>query len=120
MASLSLQTSQSFKITYKPLEGKLCKVTIEEYKDGRSLNQNAYYWGVVIKLLCEHTGYFDDEMHEALKYKFLPNRPVEIGRETIKVTSSSTKLNTKEFMDYVEKIKAYAASELGVIIPDPE
>ena len=32
---------------------------------------------------------------------------------------STTKLSTKEFNEYIEQIQVWAASEHGVVIPDP-
>lgn len=72
----------------------------------RSVNQNAYYWAVVIKLLTESTGHSSAEQHKAMKNRFLGGR-------------STSSITTKEFEDYIEQIRAWAG-EQNIIIPDPE
>lgn len=88
--------------------GHKTKITV------RSEQQNRYYWGVVVDLLAAHTGYTSDEMHEALKMKFLritlPNLP-----DTVQSTARLTK---DQFSEYIEKIQKWAATEMGCMIPD--
>ena len=58
-------------------------IIIRSPKKIRSLEQNRYYWGVIIKILAETWGWDTEELHEALKFKFnripgengLPDRP---------------------------------------------
>ncbi len=89
------------------------KILIEPIRQTRSMNQNNYYWGVIIKILGEELGYRDEEMHDALRMKFLQ----EHGKiETIK---STTGLNTKEFEEYLAKIREWASEELSIFLPLP-
>jgi hypothetical protein len=82
----------------------------------RSAQQNRYYWGVVVDLLSVHTGYTPDEMHEALKWKFLI-----IHRDGLPDTVKSTaKLTIYEFMEYIDNIQKWAARDMGCVIPDPD
>ena len=57
-------------------------ITVEKKKRSRSLNQNAYYFGVVVKLVRE--GLLDvgyrftfEETHEYLKFMFLKEQKVK-------------------------------------------
>ena len=84
-------------------------------KKVRSLDQNAYYWGVVIELMSDETGFTTEEMHEALKQKFLM-----IEKNGMKFPRSTSSLTTGEFSEYVEKCKMFAAEWLGIFIPDAE
>jgi hypothetical protein len=92
----------------KSLEGKKVEVDIHIARKRRSNNQNAYYWGVVIKLLQEPTGYLGpdgaDELHEILKSKFLTVH-TRYG-DRVKDTSG---LNTAEFEEYLDNIRNWAA-----------
>lgn len=81
----------------------------------RSLEQNAYYWGVVIKILSGEIGYSKEEMHEALKVKFLSYENVK-GIPTV---MSTTQLNTKQFEVYLEMIRRWASMDMGIVIPEP-
>ena len=47
-------------------------LVVEREQATRSVQANAYYWGVVVKALATHTGYTPDETHDALKIQFLP------------------------------------------------
>lgn len=82
----------------------------------RSLQQNRYYFGVVVDLIAAYTGYTIDEAHEALKMKFLL-----VKRQGLPDTVQSTARLTKDqFCEYIEKIQRWAASELGCYIPNPD
>ena len=92
-------------------------ITIEKItrEKQRSLDQNAYYWGVVVKILAWEIGYTKDEMHEALKVKFLTYENVK-GIPTVLSTAN---LNTKQFEVYLEMVRRWAAMDLGIVIPEP-
>lgn len=94
-------------------EGKRIELVLREHKSKRSLPQNSYYWGVVVALLAEDCGYDPEEMHEALKWKFLQRHDVPLP--TVRSTAS---LNTAEFTAYIEQCRRLGA-EMGVVIPSP-
>lgn len=90
----------------------------------RSNNQNRYYYGVCIRLLCEHTGYTPEEVHEVLKHKFLRKtlwiqHNHEGVKEMTEITRSTISLKTKEFEEYLTSIRQWASLCLGVNIPEP-
>lgn len=95
-------------------DGTRVEVTVRKYRRTRTLEQNRYYWGVVIYILADFFGYSKEEMHEAMKWKFL--KQVDMPIETVR---STTDLSTKEFSDYIENIVRWASSEYQVVIPDP-
>jgi hypothetical protein len=100
-------------------------ITITPRRAARSVDQNAWYWGVIVEHLSEHTGHTPDELHELLKAMFLPKRLAvqdqngEIQGEYV-IGGSTTKLNKLEFGDYCERIRQWASDTLGVVIPDPD
>lgn len=96
------------------LEGKRFDATIRKERSQRSTNQNNYYFGVVCKVLGDYFGYEVDDMHEALKLKFL-----QIGPCDVPTVKSTTKLNTTEFEEYLERIRRWAATEYSVVVPLP-
>ncbi|MEN6623987.1 MAG: hypothetical protein ABFD50_20880 [Smithella sp.] len=107
-------TPEKVREYLKGLEGKRIDITVKRERSQRSINQNNYYFGVVCKVLGDYFGYEVDDMHEALKLKFLQVGPCDVP--TIK---STTKLNTSEFEDYLERIRRWAATEYSVQIPLP-
>lgn len=104
------------------LAGKPIVVTIAEKKDQRSLDQNAWVWGVAYPLLADTLGYDRDEiedMHYALVAKCFGTHVDErLGAEVPNARSS--KLNTKEFSDYMEWLVRFSAKEFNCVIPLPD
>ena len=105
----------SFKLAFCALEGKPIYVTVSKETKRRSNNQNAYYHGVVIKLLAECTGYTPDEAHDAVRWLFLRVRRDGLP-ESVR---STTSLSTAEFETYMTDIRQWASVELGCYIPEP-
>lgn len=109
-------------------------VRIEPEEKKRTLRQNKYLWGVVYKTIVDNDpGYFVNDavdslrktarlstaevVHEFCKARFLPS--ADLPGLQITVAPSTAKLPRKEFQDYVESIRRWAADELQVFIPDP-
>jgi hypothetical protein len=96
------------------LEGADLEVIIRRPRKDRSSQQNRYYWGVVVELLCESTGYTQDEMHNALRMLFLRDDSRQVP--TIR---STAELTTVGFEEYLEKVRNWASDALGCDIPMP-
>jgi len=100
-------------------------VVVRTVKAVRSLIQNAYYWGVCLKLVADHTGYTPEEHHDLAKQMFLPKSLAftdgngAVVEERV-IGGSTTKLSTGEMSEFVEKFREWAASTLGVFIPNPD
>ena len=113
---LKLDAPQSYLVELSRLEGQRIEITIRKERHVRSLNQNKYYWGVVIEILSEYFGYDKEEMHEACKFKFLRKH-----EDTALVTVGSTKkLSTGEFTEYIDTVMRWAATEYQILIPPAE
>jgi len=93
-------------------EGKVVGVTVDRKKEFRSLDQNAYLWGVVYEIISEETGMLSEEVHEAMKLMFL--RKEVSGIETVRSTATLTK---EEMARFIDDIIAWAISFLGAYIP---
>lgn len=96
-------------------------VEIKQYRRKRSLDQNAFFWGVPIKILSEHTGHSPDDLKEYLLGEWSGWTEYEIeGRKFSKpAIPSTTKLDTLQFTRFLEFIEMWAASKLGISIPRP-
>lgn len=102
----------------KNLKGSFA-VALKKNRAQRTLQQSRYYWGVVLSYLAEETGYTKDEAHQLMQRMFLKYvKDVSDGRSETFVRST-TSLNTAEMNDYIEQIRIFAVSELGVYIPEP-
>mgnify|MGYP001564807091 FL=1 len=99
------------------LEGKRFEESVRRERSQRSLQQNRYYWGVVIEILLTYfEGYTKNELHEALKYKFLSTHE-EDSRGLVKIGSTAS-LSTVGFVKYINEVVRWAAEE-KIFIPDP-
>jgi hypothetical protein len=89
------------------------RIDIRRHIGRRTVSQNKLYFAVLTEMANE-TGHTKDEMHDAMKTKFLPQQVVNLGGEEVYIPSSSAKLDKATFTEYVEKVMAFAASELGI------
>lgn len=114
-------------------ESKAWRVSVEEVKSERSLQQNKYLFGVAYKLLSEATGVEKHELHaEFLKMVFGSRlKRVKTLRgwreEEVPVRTTTTDeqgrrsvLGKVAFSEFVAFIQRYAAQEANVYIPDPD
>ena len=86
---------------------QLWSVTVKPYKSIRSLDQNDYYWNLVAELANYFGLKSKTEMHEVLLYKLLSEEK-QIKNLKVMTIGSTTKLNVKEFNEYLEKVKDFA------------
>ena len=94
-------------------------VDVKPYKKNRSLAQNKLYWKW-ITCIGDEIGYTSEEMHVIMADKFLVTKFVEYDDDKIKMDKSTSRLNTKEFTEYLEYIDRWAAGEMGIVLPSPE
>jgi len=108
-----IEVQRFFKQDLVKLENK--EVEIRELGSERTSQQNRYAWGIIYKLISDHTGYTPEEVHQVFKERFLT-----YSKDGFKFTKSTTELTTKEFGEYLDKVIFYAQSELGIIIPEAD
>jgi len=99
-------------------EGKAVEVKFARPTTSRSLRQNRYYWGAVIGAIAESTGNSPEDLHLVLKEMFLPRKFITLGAKEVEVRKTTHDLTTEEFTLYLEAVRAWAASELGITMPD--
>ena len=119
---LALHENEKFKDYLHSLKGNV-ELILRPIKNQRSSNQNRYYWGVVVKLISEHTGLNKEQTHRLLLEKFLSEQIVyetKDGTTFQKIPKSSTEVSTAEFEEFLFQIKIWVAEEFSLEIPDPE
>lgn len=86
---------------------------ITPVKNTRSLNQNKLYWGYILKIIILQYKdfwyiYTVDNLHEIFKKVFIPKKRIksDFSRKFVYLSGSTSDLNTKQFSDYIERIKA--------------
>lgn len=114
---LTLDWPTQFKAYAKHLAGEEVEVILRKRRSRRSLKANAYYWGVVLPAISQQLeGWTVEDVHEAMKAKFLAQENLELGLWKI---GSSRKLTVQEFGAYLDSIILWAAEKLGVVIDAP-
>ena len=106
-----------FTFQLAKLEGK--NVKIEQIKSIRSLQQNKFYFGVVLMTIAEVTGNDIETLHVLFRNQFVPRKFVQWKGREIEIPKSTTELSVGEFVEYIERIKA-EVSTLGITIPEAE
>jgi len=98
-------------------DGKV-EISVKKWKSTRSLSQNKYYHGCVTPTLAEHCKVSVEMMHDILRYKFLKQElPPEAEQlsefaeiQNFASVKSTTKLNTREFEEYMENCRRWAST----------
>lgn len=98
------------------------RILIEEAKPKRSDPQNRYLWGCVYPTILQAgklQGWSNEDLHTYLLGEHFGWELVEgFGAKRQRPIRRSSKLNKREFMDYVEFIQQ-RMSEFGIYVPDP-
>lgn len=101
-------------------EGKPYTVEIKVKRKQRSTDQNRLYW-MWLKCIMNETGEHKDRLHEFFKLHFLgQDEHYVFDRWQVVVPRSTTELDTKQMSDYLERVQQFAATELGIVLPNPE
>ena len=97
------------------------RVDIAEHKSTRSNQQNRALWGVIYPAIMAHLpGWESADVHEyCLGECFGWEKVVGLGKTRMRPIRRSSKLNKKEFADYIAFIQRRMA-EHGIFVPDPD
>ena len=115
LTALALDVTKNFK----PIT-----ITVRPARSRRSLEQNAFYWGVIIATvqnhLLEHYGqsYTKEDISDDFLSRFAPLRVRDtiFNRQTVQLVTTS-KMTVKEKADYIDKVVAYVVGDLGIQLP---
>lgn len=106
---------------YDTLEAELAHGAIDvewkEYKPKRTSLQNRWYWEILTQLEGI-TGNDKEALHTYFKFKFLGADEIEVMGQSMLLTRSTTKLNTKAMSEYIRSIEL-CASENGYELKYP-
>jgi len=94
-------------------------VTVAAKKSKRSIDQNSLMWKW-LTMIADETGNSANDVHEWCKNEFLPPVFVTVNGKTHKCRRSTTDLNTADMTLYLDRINAWAGSELGILLPHPD
>lgn len=115
---LELASRQEFSRLLGSMRRGPVSVDVKVCRSKHSQKARGYYYGVVLKLISEHTGYDVNELHELFKRRFLKPVVKDVLGEEIEVWTIAES-DSLEFFDYVEDCRRVGA-EMGVETPDPD
>lgn len=90
-------------------------VEVKEYRERKTDAQQGYLWGVVYRHIAEFCGCTTKDVHRDLGRLFL----FDGQSHGITRVRSTSKFDVREMGDYIDQVLAWAATELGIVIPEP-
>ena len=93
-------------------------LTLTRKRTKRTVDQNALMW-LWFSCIENETGTAKQDVHDYCCRAF-NYRVVEINGKQEKVAGGMSKLTTVTMTDFLNKVQAWAASELGIILPNPD
>lgn len=105
-------------------DGHPLRVILTSSDRKRSSEQNAYYWSFLLQQIADQAWvegrqYSKDVWHEYLADQFGEHIEIPMPDGTIKRRrKSTTEMKVAEFSEYLQKVEAYAATELAVRFVD--
>ena len=93
-------------------------ITIKRANEKRSIAQNDLMW-MWLSCIERETGTPKDDIYMYYCKKFLM-KTIQVGEKMERIYNTSSKLNTVQMTDFLNKIQADAAQELGIRLPLPE
>lgn len=86
----------------------------------RSLAQNKLMW-LWFACIESETGQYAQDVHDYYCFKFLPREIADLKTgEMVRVGAHTSTLTSEAFTDFLNKVQADAATELGITLPVPD
>lgn len=114
----TVSMSRSFDFLCSQLRNGRYRLRIERYTEPRTLSQNALMW-LWFTCIERETGTDKLDVHDYYCNLFLRRTALIKGLETV-IAGGTSRLNTVQMTDFLNKVKADAATELGIMLPLPE
>jgi len=112
------------KLNWRELaaQGKPLVITVGPEKTKRSVQANAYYWGVTLKQIAEQVWiggrqFSADVWHEDFKDRFAPRIDKPLGGSSALGTHDMT---VEQFHVFQREVEVFAAQDLGVQFVDDQ
>ena len=93
-------------------------ITIKRKQEQRSIAQNDMMW-MWLACIERETGTPKDDIYMYYCKKFLM-KTIQVGERQERIYTTSSKLNSEQMTDFLNKIQADAFTELGIRLPQPE
>lgn len=108
---------KSFDYLCSLLSNGVYVVSIKRKTEPRTISQNALMW-MWFKCMEDCTGTEKQDWHDYYCSKFLL-RETEVGGKRFSVVGGTSRLNTVQMSNFMNKVQADAAAEWGITLPLP-
>lgn len=108
---------KSFDYLCSTLANGTYTISIKRKVEPRTLNQNALMW-LWFACIEKETGTDKMDVHDYYCRKFLI-RQISVNGSSVNVVGSTSKLNTLQMKNFMDKVQSDAASEFGINLPLP-
>lgn len=113
---VSLDTDLDY--LFSTLKNGSYSLILKRVSEKRTINQNDLMW-MWFKCIENSTGTEKNDIYMYYCKKFLC-KVIRVGEKVENVYETSSMLNTTQMTDFLNKIQADAASELGIMLPIPD
>lgn len=119
--ALHLDATAVFKAYLSKLANAPIELIVRRKRQKRTLKANSYWWGVVIPEIADSLGHLEHEheaVHDAVVRHIAGLKPDCDPRLQIRVSTAD--MDMDDFGVLIEATVIWAATELGIVVPDPE
>ena len=113
-----LTFDQELPYVFSLLSNGAYTITIKKESTKRSIRQNDLMW-MWLTCIERETGTPKDDVYMYYCKKFLM-KTIQVGEKQERIYNTSSKLNSEQMTEFLNKIQADAAAELGIRLPLPE
>ena len=103
---------------FSTLQNGTYTITVKKVSEKRSIAQNDLMW-MWMTCIQNETDTPKDEVYMYYCKKFLM-RTVKVGEKMERIYMTTSKLNTEQMTEFLNKVQADALSELGIRLPTPQ
>jgi hypothetical protein len=93
-------------------------LTVSKQVKHRTIDQNRLMW-LWFACLEHDSGTLKETYHDYYCGKFLLRHETVMGKD-VTLVGGTSKLNTVQFKNFLDKVQADAVSEKGIILPNPD
>ena len=118
---LVLSDPSAWRAAVSRHKGRSVWVSVVRQSQARTMPQNKYYWSVIVSEIAGYCGEDRDSIHEYLKAKFLGVRNVELlDGQRLELPPTTRTLTVEQMTEYIEQVRQWAATFLGLPLPDAD
>lgn len=94
-------------------------LTVTKVFPARSLDQNAYYWAVPVKVIAEYIGDDEKAADRLIRAACLSETILLPNGSAMQIVGEHKSLTTAEFARFIDRVRVWAKNDHDVPIPAP-